>query len=304
MRKLKVGVAGAGVFGNYHAQKAAASARTELIGVFDVDLKRAQGVAGPFGAEAYGAFEDLAHDVDAVVVAVPATYHAELVGRALAADLHVLVEKPLALDVVTARRLAGEAVTRGKVLQVGHQERFVAKAMGILAIDEIPERLESVRAGPPPLNNRAGDVSVIWDLMIHDLDLAACLIGREFTKCVASGRSVTTSHFDEATAEFHFVSGGSAWMRASRAQEARERTMRVVYPSGEISVDFLTRQVTNTTPYEVKVDIAADLPDPLGRADESFFAACLGEGISQVPGHGTVAAVAMAEAAEKAARGG
>ncbi|MEO0467680.1 MAG: Gfo/Idh/MocA family oxidoreductase [Pseudomonadota bacterium] len=303
MDRLKVGVAGAGVFGNYHAQKAAASARTELVGVFDVDLERAALVADPFGAAPFGKFDELLKEVDAVVVAVPATFHAPLTGQALAADKHVLVEKPLALDAVSARKLAGEAVTRGKVLQVGHQERFVAKAMGIFAIDEVPERLESVRAGPPPANGRADDVSVIWDLMIHDLDLAACLIGREFTKVQASGVAVSSGLLDEATAEFEFVSGGSAWLRASRAQEARERTMRVVYPSGEIKVDFLTREVSNTTPYKVKVDISTELPDPLGRADESFFSACLGEMVSQVPGHGAVAAVAMAEAAEKAALG-
>ncbi|MEM1104857.1 MAG: Gfo/Idh/MocA family oxidoreductase [Pseudomonadota bacterium] len=301
MPRLKVGVAGAGVFGNYHAQKAAASARTDLVGVFDVDLQRAKDVASPFGARAFAAFDRLLEDVDAVVVAVPATFHADLVGEALAADKHVLVEKPLALDAVTARRLAGQAVTRGRVLQVGHQERFVAKAMGILAIDEVPERLESVRAGPAPAGGRAGDVSVIWDLMIHDLDLAACLIGREFNHVDAWGDRVSTRHLDEATAEFQFVSGGSAWLRASRAQGARERTMRVVYPSGEIRVNFLTREVHNSTPYGVRVDISAQLPDPLGRADESFFAACLGEMQSQVPGHGAVAAVAMAEAAEAAA---
>ncbi|MEO0816093.1 MAG: Gfo/Idh/MocA family oxidoreductase [Pseudomonadota bacterium] len=296
--KLKVGVAGAGVFGNYHAQKAAASARTELVGIFDLDLDRAKRVADPFGAAAFDSYDQLIGAVDAMVVAVPATHHAALVGKALESDKHILVEKPLALDVVSARKLAGEAVTRGKVLQVGHQERFVAKAMGIFAIDEVPERLESVRAGPPPQAGRAGDVSVIWDLMIHDLDLAACLIGREFTSVRAHGERISTRHLDEATAEFEFVSGGSAWLRASRAQDARERTMKVVYPSGEIWVDFLTRQVRNTTPYEITVDISAQLPDPLGRADESFFAACLGEMQSQVPGHGAVAAVAMAEAAE------
>ena len=302
MGPLRVGVVGAGVFGGYHAQKAAASARTELIGVCDIDLERASRIAGSFGARGYDDFDRLVADCDAVVVAVPATYHAGLVARALAADRHVLVEKPLALDGKSARALAGEAVTRGKVLQVGHQERFVAKAMGILAIEEVPLRLESVRAGPPPANNRAGDVSVIWDLMIHDLDLAACLIGREFTSVAASGHRETTDHLDEAIAEFEFVAGSSAWLKASRAQSARERTMKVVYPSGEIAVDFLTRQVTNTTPYPVKVDISAELPDPLGAADESFFAACIGEMQSQVPGHGAVAAVAMAEAAEEAAR--
>lgn len=303
MGPLRVGVAGAGVFGGYHAQKAAASARTELIGVCDMDLERAKRVAGSYGAAGFDDFDALVAVCDAVVVAVPATYHAELTARALAEDRHVLVEKPLALDPKTARALAGEAVTRGKVLQVGHQERFVAKAMGILAIDEVPLRLESVRAGPPPANNRAGDVSVIWDLMIHDLDLAACLIGREFSSVDAHGRCNSTDFLDEAVAEFEFVAGGSAWLRASRAQEARERTMRVVYPSGEIAVDFLTRQVTNTTPYYVKVDVSAELPDPLGAADESFFAACLGEMQSQVPGHGAVAAVAMAKAAEQAALG-
>ena len=76
--------------------------------------------------------------------------------------------------------------------------------------------------------------------------------------------------------------------------------MHVVYPSGEISIDFLTRQLVNTTPYDVRVDIAADLPDPLGAADEGFYAACLGLGRSPVPAHGTVGAVAMAEAAERA----
>ncbi|MEL6661932.1 MAG: Gfo/Idh/MocA family oxidoreductase [Pseudomonadota bacterium] len=303
MERLKIGVAGAGVFGNYHAQKAAASARTHLLGIFDLDLDRAMRAAEPFGAQAFADYEELLQKVDAMVVAVPATFHADLVERALAADKHVLVEKPLALDVVQARKLAGEAVTRGRVLQVGHQERFVAKAMGIFAIDEVPERLESVRAGPPPQEGRAGDVSVIWDLMIHDLDLAACLIGRDFKGVTSSGKRVSTSHIDEAIAEFEFVSGGTAWLRASRAQEARERTMKLVYPSGEIWVDFLTRQVRNTTPYEIKVDISSVLPDPLGRADESFFAACLGEMQSQVPGHGAIAAVAMAQAAEAAATG-
>ncbi|MEM9738365.1 MAG: Gfo/Idh/MocA family oxidoreductase, partial [Pseudomonadota bacterium] len=251
MERLKIGVAGAGVFGNYHAQKAAASVRSELVGIFDLDLERARSVADPFGASPFDSYASLLNEVDAIVVAVPATHHAALVGQGLAADKHVLVEKPLALDAITARKLAGEAVTRGKVLQVGHQERFVAKAMGIFSIDETPLRLESVRAGPPPQAGRAGDVSVIWDLMIHDLDLAACLIGREFVNVQASGDRISTAFLDEATAEFEFVSGGSAWLRASRAQEARERTMKVVYPSGEIWVDFLTRQVQNTTPYSI-----------------------------------------------------
>lgn len=301
MSELKVGVAGGGVFGGYHAQKAAASGRAALSGVFDIDKARAEAVANTYGAGGYDKFEALLAQSDAIVVAVPATYHEALVRQALEAGKHVLVEKPLALNEKAARALAGHAVTHDLVLQVGHQERFVAKAMGVLSIEETPRLMESVRAGPPPQDGRAGDVSVIWDLMIHDLDLAACLISTKFESVTAQGRSVSTAHIDEATAEFKYVNGAIAKLRASRAADQRERTMRLVYDSGEISVDFLTRRVINTTPYEISVDISSKLPDPLGAADEGFYAACIGEKDSLVPGHGAVGAVAMAEAAEKSA---
>ena len=301
MTKLKVGVAGAGVFGNYHAQKAAASARTEFMGVYDIDQARAESVASTFGAPGMSDYKAFLDMCDAIVVAVPATFHEPLAREAIEAHCHVLVEKPLTLSGKTARSLADEAAARGRILQVGHQERFVARAMGVLSIDEAPLLIESVRAGPPAPDNRAGDVSVIWDLMIHDLDLAAMMLGTEFNGVTASGKRVHSRHLDEASAQFTYASGGVARLRASRAAEVRERTMRVVYPSGEIAINFLTRKVENSTPYEIRVDIAAELPDPLGAADEGFYAACLGLARSPVPAPGAVAAVAMAEAAEASA---
>lgn len=304
MTRLKVGVAGAGVFGNYHAQKAAASARADLAGIFDADLARAQKLAETFGSRGFSDYAEFLSQCDAVVIAVPATWHEPLAREAIEAHCHVLVEKPLALSGLAARDLADEAAARGRILQVGHQERFVAMAMGVLAIKETPLLIESVRSGPAAPGGRAGDVSVIWDLMIHDLDLAAMMLGREFTKAEATGRKVHSDFLDEVEAWFDYAKGGRAHLRASRAAEIRERTMRVVYPSGEIDIDFLTRKLVNTTPYEVKVDIAADLPDPLGAADEGFYAACLGLARSPVPAHGAVAAVAMAEAAEAAALAG
>lgn len=300
MNRLRVGVAGAGVFGSYHAQKAAASARTDFVGIFDVDLARAEALAETFGARGFSDYRAFLDECDAVVIAVPATWHEPLAREAIEAHCHVLVEKPLALSGDAARDLADEAAARGRILQVGHQERFVARAMGVLAIAEKPLLVESVRSGPPAPGNRAGDVSVIWDLMIHDLDLAAMMLGNVFTRVEATGRIVHSGHIDEAEAVFDYANGGRARLRASRAAEFRERTMRVVYPSGEIDIDFLTRKLKNTTAYEVKVDIAADVPDPLGAADESFYAACLGFARSPVPAHGAIAAVAMAEAAEAA----
>ena len=301
MEKLKVGVAGAGVFGNYHAQKAAASAKTDLIGVYDIDLPRATRIAEQFGAKGFDDYKAFLAACDAIVIAVPATWHEALASEAIESHCHVLVEKPLALTGKAARFLADEAAARGRILQVGHQERFVARAMGVLAIEETPLLIESVRAGPPAPDNRAGDVSVIWDLMIHDLDLAAMMLGNEFTGVTASGKRVHSAHLDEAKAQFTYANGGVARLTASRAASERQRTMHVVYPSGEIAIDFLTRKVDNTTPYEIRVDISAELPDPLGAADRGFYDACLGLGRSPVPAHGTVAAVAMAEAAETAA---
>ncbi len=300
MSELRVGVAGAGVFGNYHAQKAAASATTSLSGIFDIDDARGKAVAAPYGVPNYTKLEDLLEVSDAIVVAVPAVYHADLVRRALAADKHVLVEKPLALTESVARDLAGEAVKKGLILQVGHQERFVAKAMGMFRIEETPKLMESIRFSPPSPEGRAGDVSVIWDLMIHDLDLAGCLIEGRFKEVDAKGARLHTDHIDEAEATFTYSSGAQAVLKASRAAKARERKMRVVYESGEISVDFLTREVVNTTPYEIRVDVSSVLPGPLLAADESFYRACLGYQNSMIPGHGAIAAVAMAEAAEAA----
>lgn len=301
MSELKVGVAGAGVFGTYHAQKAAASATTELTGIFDINPERGRAAATPFGVSNYTEFNALLERSDAIIVAVPAIYHADLVEKALLANKHVLVEKPLALTEVEARKLAGLAVTHGLTLQVGHQERFVARAMGMFRIEEPPILLESIRYAPPSPEGRAGDVSVIWDLMIHDLDLAGCLIEGRFSSVKASGHIIHTDHIDEASAEFDYDSGAKAILKASRAAKARERKMRVVYESGEISVDFLSREVINTTPYNVSVDVSSILPDPLGTADESFFLSCLGRQNSVIPGHGAILAVAMAEAAEASA---
>jgi len=300
MKDLKVGVAGAGVFGTYHAQKAAASARARLVGVFDMDLSRAEKVASTYGAQGLSEFSELLDAVDAVVIAVPATYHEALAREALESGKHVLVEKPLALDGNAARGLADLAEERKLVLQVGHQERFVAQAMGVLDIPERPIRMESRRVSPPAPNGRAGDVSVIWDLMIHDLDLAACLIGRDFESVAAFGHRAHTDHIDHCVAQVLYEDA-EVDLVASRDSDIRERTMKLVFPSGEIAVDFLSRQITNTTGHDVRVDISADMPDPLGAADNGFYLACLGEEKSFVPGQGAVAAVRMAQAIEDTA---
>lgn len=297
MSSLKVGLIGAGVFGGYHAGKIAGSRRTVFAGVYDRHSSRAEPLAEQHSTTYWPSEEELLESCEAVIVACPASQHEDVTSRALSAGRHVLVEKPLALTGEAARALAAEADRKGLVLQVGHQERLVLAAMGFSAIPETPVSIEAVREGPPSPTGRASDVSVIFDLMIHDLDMTAQFMGAA-SRVLAGGRRQHTDQIDEAEAEIEFENGGSALLKASRAAPEPRRKMVVTYPSGSIAVDFLKRHVENSTPFAIKGDISPELPDPLGAADEAFFAACLKQRSTLIPGRETVEAVRLAELIE------
>lgn len=299
---VKIGVVGAGVFGGYHAQKFSASAYADFVGVFDKSIEATEAQIAKVGrGRAYTSFEALADDCDALVIATPASTHAALARKAMMAGKHTLVEKPLALTGEEAADLAWLAVDKDIVLQVGHQERLVFAAMGLLKIPERPKRIEAVRAGPRSPEGRCEDVSVVFDLMIHDLDLAAELLGGETRAVVGSGRSAHTRLLDEATAELNFASGGVARLMASRCAAARKRTMRIDYPSGRVEIDMITREVVNSTPFDIRADVSAVLPDPLGAADEAFLAAIQGRATSPVTGGVGARAAMLAELVESSA---
>ncbi|MEM1086417.1 MAG: Gfo/Idh/MocA family oxidoreductase [Pseudomonadota bacterium] len=299
MSKLKTALIGAGVFGGYHAGKIAASKHTDFVGVFDPDQVRCQALADKHSVRAFSSQTDLLATADAVIVACPATYHEAVVKAALEANCHVMVEKPLALTGAAADKLAAFADAKSLTLQVGHQERFVLEAMGLFDIPEVPTRIEAVRMGPPAPDGRAGDVSVIWDLMTHDLDMVGKLMGAPIS-VEATGKSAHTPHTDQATAHLKF-SNGSAEVTASRCAPERDRRMSLTYPSGTIGIDFLSRAVENTTPFQIKADVSQSLPDPLGAADEAFFAAALGLRDCAIPGREAALSVHMAEQAELSA---
>ena len=299
MSVLKTGLVGAGVFGGYHAGKIAASDQTDFIGVFDPDQARSVELAGKHGVQSFSSQDTLFEACDAVLVACPATYHEAVVRAALSTNCHVMVEKPLALTGHAADQLAQLADEKGLVLQVGHQERFVLDAMGLFEIPEAPTRIEAWRMGPPAPDGRAGDVSVIWDLMTHDLDMVGKLMGPALS-VEATGRSAHTDHIDESTARLNFAIG-SAEVTASRCHAERDRRMVLTYPSGTIAINFLTREIENTTPFEVRGDVSDSMPDPLGAADQAFFESALGTRPCAVPGREAALAVHMAEQAELSA---
>lgn len=301
---LKAGVVGAGVFGGYHAKKYAELEGVTLVGVFDIDLARAKALAEPLGAKGFDDMDAFLAAVDAVTVATPAVDHAGAALAALKAGKPVYSEKPLAVTPDDADRMVATAAKAGLPLACGHQERVVFQAMGLLDIPEQPLRLEAVRRGTP--SDRNLDVSVVLDLMIHDIDLALTLCAGEPIAVEAEGAVTRSTSLDWVKAEATFDNGFTAVFDSSRVAEARERTMKVVYPSGEVEIDFLTRAFRNTTPFPL-IENFTETPagkDPLGLSVAGFLAAVRREAPRPVvTGEEAARALDLALAVEQAVEG-
>ena len=239
--KLRMGVVGAGHFGRYHALKVAASARAELSGIHDPDEERARAVGWEAGAESLG-FDALLDASDALVIAAPAEMHHPLASAALRAGKHVLVEKPIASTLAEADELAALASERGLVLQVGHLERFSAAYGALAGRMGTPLYNEATRIAP--FKPRGTDVSVILDLMIHDLDLILAMVDSPIETVDAVGAAVASQHEDIANARIRFVNGAVATITASRISARTERRMRLFAQDGYMAVDFANRAVT------------------------------------------------------------
>ena len=260
---LRGGVIGAGVFGGYHSRQYANQPGARLAAVYDPQqTARAEEIARSHGGQGYGDLAAFLKEVDVVTVASPGSYHAEGALAALAAGKPVYVEKPLAVSLQDADRIIGEAARRKLVLACGHQERVVFQAIGLFDVPEQPLRLEAVRHGPP--SERSLDVSVVLDLMVHDLDLALSLSAGQPLAVEATGVRDFSGGWDQARAEVNFDNGFLAVFDASRMAPARKRTMKVVYPSGELEIDFLTREFRNTTGFPLNPDFA-ETPAPRTR---------------------------------------
>ncbi len=239
--QLRVGVIGAGHFGRFHALKLAANPRVALAGLHDPDAARAREVGREVHAAALP-LADLWAAVDAVVIAAPAEAHHGLAAAALSAGKHVLVEKPIAATLAQADHLAELARARGLVLQVGHLVRYSAEFAAVASRMEKPLYIEATRIAP--FKPRGTDVSVILDLMIHDLDLVLALVGSELASVDAVGAPVASAHEDIANARLRFANGCVATITASRISTKTERKMRLFAAGGYMSVNFVDRKLT------------------------------------------------------------
>lgn len=299
---LRAGVAGAGVFGGYHANKYKEAEAAELTAIFDPDPERAAMAGDMQGCAGLTDFEAFLDQVDVMTIAAPASFHAHLAARALVAGKHCLVEKPVALTLREADELIALAAARDLVLQVGHQERYVFDAFGLLGRADRPREIHSRRLNK--FSGRAMDVSVVFDLMIHDLDLLNQLVSAPVERLEASARFEKGDKSDHTETGISFADGTVARLAASRLSEQPCRDMRLVYEDGEIHIDFLKREIRNTTGTELSVAFGAeDAPlafrDPLAFGTQSFLECVLNDEKPVVTGEDGRAALALALDIEK-----
>lgn len=238
---LRVGVVGVGHFGRLHALKASQHDEEELIGVYDVDARRAQSIAKDVGCRAFEDYDTLLEQTDAVIIASPADTHYSLGCRALRKKRHVLVEKPIAATLQEGRELADLAHQCGCILQVGHLLRYSAEHHAITQRITHPVYIEATRIAP--FKQRGTDVSVVLDLMIHDLDLVLAIVDSPIKSIDALGAAISSAHDDIANARVRFKNGCVATITASRVSLKTERRMRLFAQDGYLSANFMTREL-------------------------------------------------------------
>jgi predicted dehydrogenase len=275
-RKIRVGVAGVGEFGKNHARVWSAMEGVELAAIFDGNSDRASQIAAEYKTKPVRDLNALiAEGLDAVSIAVPTLEHANVGCRLLDAGVDLLVEKPMAASIEEADALIDAAKRNGRVLQIGHLERFNPAVIAAQRVVARPMFFEVHRLGI--FSPRSLDVDVVYDLMIHDLDILSALVDTPVVDLKAVGIPVITDKVDIAHARVEFATGAVANVTASRVSTERVRKMRFFQAHEYISLDF-TRQdalrirVENGMPQFEK--LSATPGEPL-KAELEEFAECV-----------------------------
>ncbi len=245
MTPIRCAVFGAGHFGRYHAQKYAELAGAELVAIVDGDHARGQALAQELGTRAETSLDAVIGRIDAATVAVPTRVHFDVAAQLLDAGIHVLVEKPIAETPAQAKALIALAAARGRILQVGHLQRFLLQRMQILPRVTKPLFIEAVRIAP--FKPRGTDVGVVLDLMIHDIDLILALVGSPVVSVDAVGGPVVTQDEDIVNARLRFANGCVATATASRIGFKTERRLRIFQPESYLSIDLAARTLAAFT---------------------------------------------------------
>jgi predicted dehydrogenase len=238
---IRAAVIGVGYLGRFHAEKYAAASDVDLVAVVDADPRRAEEAAARFGCQAFTEARGVYGLVDCASVVVPTPLHREVGVGLLEAGIDVLVEKPIAATLAQAREIVRVAEACGRILQVGHLERFNPAIRALAGLLTRPRFIECHRLAP--FVERGIDVDVVLDLMIHDLDVILSMVPSPVTAIEAVGVPVITSSPDIANARIRFADGAIANVTASRVSLKRERKLRVFQHDTYISLDYGERKV-------------------------------------------------------------
>ena len=242
MKKLRVGVVGAGYLGKFHAEKYSQMDDVELAGIADLDRVQAEAVSKKLRTNSYTDYRDLIGKVDAVSVVVPTPAHYKVSRDFLENDIDVLIEKPITTTLLEADELISISETRGLIIQVGHLERFNPAILSLRDIVKNPRFIESHRLSI--FKERGTDVSVVLDLMIHDIDIISGFVKSEIKSIHAAGIPVITDRADIANTRLEFMNGCVANVTASRISTKNERKIRLFQQDAYISVDFANHEIT------------------------------------------------------------
>jgi predicted dehydrogenase len=252
VKSVKLAVIGCGHLGRIHARLLANVEGAELVAVADPIAESRRHAATETGATAVADYRDLIGQVDAAIIAAPASFHHAIGMELLRHGVHLLIEKPLAVNVDEAEELVWAANWHGAVLQVGHIEQFNPALDRVRPLMQDPRLIEAARAGGYTF--RSTDIGVVLDLMIHDLDIALSLTRSPVRTVAASGLSVMGQHEDVAQARIEFASGCVANLSASRVSYRPRRDMQVWSEHGQVEIDFASRRTIAVEPADALLD--------------------------------------------------
>ncbi len=279
---IKTAVVGVGALGEHHARILAELEEAELVAVADVRAERAERFASQYGCRALHDFREVAGLAEAVCLAVPTSEHGRIGSELLSRGLHVLVEKPMAHDLAAADALIEAAERSGRILHVGHSERFNPAVLAVRPLVKAPLFFEAHRLGV--FVPRSLDIDVVLDLMIHDLDLILQWVGRPLTEVRAVGIPILTPRVDIANARLEFDNGCVANVTASRVSAEKVRKLRFFQKHDYVSIDFQQRAagMYSLVHEEGRPRIASrqfeiDRTEPLRGEIQAFLAAVRGD---------------------------
>lgn len=309
--RIRAAVIGVGHLGRHHARILSTLEAVDLIAVVDPNSERAGAAAAATGATAYADFRAIADRVDAVTIAVPTELHRDIALPFLEQGTAVLVEKPMARSLDEADELVAAARASGATLAVGQTERYNPAVAAVLPLVTSPRFIEVHRLGAFP--DRSLDIDVVFDLMIHDLDIILALVRSEVESIEAVGVPVLTAKYDIANARLRFASGCIANVTASRISKERVRKIRFFQPDAYLSIDYAAQEVEGwrlvrrdgSRPSIEGGPLPVARDEPLRRELADFIAAVRTKGTPLVDGEAGRRALALAtRVAEKMGNSG